>query len=144
MENIIDQRMKRRASESARTGDFLDALLDHSEVGGTEELEHREIRLILMVLISPTEFEPERFVSSDFDFRGNQSSFIPFGAGPRICPGVSLGVRMMNLLLATLLHNFDWKLPNGMAAQDMDMKDNFGVTLQKADPLVAIAVKATV
>lgn len=93
---------------------------------------------------NPTKFEPERFLITDFDFRGNQLSFIPFSAGRRICPGISLGVRMLNLLLANLLHNFDWKLPNGMEAQDMDMKDNFGVTLQKADPLVAIAVKATV
>lgn len=93
---------------------------------------------------NPTKFEPERFLSTDFDFRGNQLSFIPFSAGRRICPGISLGVRMLNLLLANLLHNFDWKLPNGMEAQDMDMKDNSGITLQKADPLVAIAVKATV
>lgn len=31
IENIIDRRMKRRASRSASSGDFLDALLDHSE-----------------------------------------------------------------------------------------------------------------
>lgn len=96
------------------------------------------------ILEKPTKFEPERFLNSDFDFRGKQLSFIPFGAGRRICPGLSLGFRTVSLSSATLLHNFDWKLPNGLAAQDMDMKDNFGVTLQKADPLVAIGMKATI
>lgn len=56
VEKIIDQRIERRASESARTGGFLDALLDHSEEGDTEKLERREIRLMLMVLISSISF----------------------------------------------------------------------------------------
>ena len=89
----------------------------------------------------PTIFRPERFLNSDIDFRGRDLSFIPFGAGRRICPGVSLGVRMVNLLLATLIHNFDWKLPSGMETKDMDMKDKFGITLQKAEPLAAIPAR---
>lgn len=86
----------------------------------------------------PTMFRPERFLNSDIDFRGRDLSFIPFGAGRRICPGVPLGVRMVNLLLATLAHNFDWKLPNCMTPRKMDMKDKFGITLQKAESLAAI------
>lgn len=86
----------------------------------------------------PEKFKPERFSNSEIDFQGRHCCFIPFGAGRRICPGWTLGIRMMTLMLATLLHNFDWKLPNGMAPEDMDMKDKFGITLQKADPLIAI------
>ncbi|KAL6008034.1 hypothetical protein ACLOJK_033540 [Asimina triloba] len=86
----------------------------------------------------PTSFKPERFLTSEVDFRDGNFSFIPFGAGRRICPGMPLAVRMVSLMVATLVHSFEWKLPNGMLAHEMDMGDRFGVTLQKADPLLAI------
>ncbi|KAI3453623.1 hypothetical protein Pfo_010286 [Paulownia fortunei] len=89
----------------------------------------------------PIVFKPERFLNSEIDFRGRDLSFIPFSAGRRMCPGLNLGVRMVSLILATLVHNFDWVLPNGMAPEKMDMTDKFGVTLQKAKPLVAIPMK---
>ena len=45
---------------------------------------------------------------------------------------------MLSLLLASLIHHFDWKLPDRMEPEDIDMKDKFGITMQKAIPLVAI------
>nr|XP_027083903.1 geraniol 8-hydroxylase-like [Coffea arabica] len=50
IENNIDRRMKQRASSIERSGDFLDALLDHSEQYGPDELDRREVRLLLMDL----------------------------------------------------------------------------------------------
>ena len=48
---------------------------------------------------------------------------------------------MLNLLLAFLIHHFDWKLfPDRMAPEGINAKDKFGLTLQKALPLVAIPV----
>ena len=48
---------------------------------------------------------------------------------------------MLNLLLASLIHHFDWKLfPDRMAPEGINAKDKFGLTLQKALPLVAIPV----
>ncbi|KAK6130117.1 hypothetical protein DH2020_036133 [Rehmannia glutinosa] len=91
----------------------------------------------------PTSFIPERFLNSDIDFRGRDYSFTPFGGGRRICPGVNLAVRMVSLILATLVQNFDWKLPGGMAPEDMDITDIFGVTLRKAQPLSAIPLRIT-
>lgn len=88
----------------------------------------------------PTKFKPERFLNSAIDFRGKDFSFIPFSSGRRICPGLNLGVRMVSLILANLVHKFEWKLANGVEPEDMDMKDKFGITLQKAEPLVAIPV----
>ncbi|XP_058106313.1 geraniol 8-hydroxylase-like [Magnolia sinica] len=86
----------------------------------------------------PMSFKPERFLGSDVDFRGGNFGFVPFGAGRRICPGMPLAVRMVSLMVATLIHSFDWKLPKGMLPHEMDMSDRFGVTLQKAYPLVAV------
>ncbi|KAK9273284.1 hypothetical protein L1049_018091 [Liquidambar formosana] len=85
-------------------------------------------------------FVPERFLESKIDFKGRDFELIPFGSGRRICPGLPLAYRMVHLMLASLLHSFDWKLENGMKAEDMDMSEKFGLTLQKAMPLRAIPV----
>ncbi|XP_058107401.1 geraniol 8-hydroxylase-like [Magnolia sinica] len=86
----------------------------------------------------PSSFLPERFLGSDIDFKGQDFEFIPFGSGRRICPGLPLAFRTVHLMLASLLHSFNWKLPNGMMPSDMDMSSKFGITMQLASPLRAI------
>ncbi|CAA0838847.1 Cytochrome P450 76C4 [Striga hermonthica] len=90
-----------------------------------------------------TSFRPERFVGSDVDIRGRDCRFLPFGTGRRICPGLGLAVRMVSLMLANLVHGFDWELPDGMRPEDLDMTDGFGLLLRKMKPLVAIPVSAS-
>lgn len=88
-------------------------------------------------------FMPERFLEDSMksiDFRGSDFELIPFGAGRRICPALPLANRMVHLMLATFVHNFDWKLENGMAPEEIDMNDKFGLSLQRAVPLRAIPV----
>ena len=86
----------------------------------------------------PLVFKPERFLNSTVDFKGNNLEFIPFGAGRRICPGLPMAARLLPLALASLIHFFDWSLPNGTTPDELDMNDKFGVTLQKEQPLLII------
>jgi len=89
----------------------------------------------------PSEFVPERFIDqklSRVDYKGQNMELIPFGAGRRMCVGLPLASRMVHVLLASLLHSFDWELPEGMPAEQLDITDKFGLTLQKAVPLEAI------
>lgn len=86
----------------------------------------------------PLEFLPQRFIESSVDYKGRDFEFIPFGAGRRICPGMPLAIRMVNLMLASIIQPFNWKLPDGMAPDKLDMEEQFGVSLRKAIPLVAI------
>ncbi|EXB54226.1 Cytochrome P450 76C4 [Morus notabilis] len=86
----------------------------------------------------PLTFSPERFLGSSVDYRGRDFEYIPFGAGRRICPGLPLANRMVTLLLASLLHSFDWKLPEGITSENLDMTEQFGITLKKAIPLCAV------
>uniref|UniRef100_A0A5B6Z161 Geraniol 8-hydroxylase-like n=1 Tax=Davidia involucrata TaxID=16924 RepID=A0A5B6Z161_DAVIN len=87
------------------------------------------------IWVNPNLFMPERFLGSQVDVRGRDFELIPFGAGRRICPGLPLAVRMVHLMLGSLINSFDWKLEDGIALEDMNMEDKFGLTLQKAQPL---------
>ncbi|XP_023640164.1 cytochrome P450 76C4 isoform X2 [Capsella rubella] len=90
---------------------------------------------------NPTRFEPERFLGKEIDVKGKDCELTPFGAGRRICPGLPLAVKIVALMLASLLYSFDWKLPNGVVSEDLDMEETFGITLHKTNTLHAIPVK---
>ncbi|KAL5209419.1 hypothetical protein ABZP36_005042 [Zizania latifolia] len=87
----------------------------------------------------PDEFMPERFLQREVDFRGRDFDLVPFGSGRRICPGMPLAVRVMHLMLASLLHRFEWTLPLDVERNGLDMAEKFGMVLTMATPLQAIA-----
>mgnify|MGYP003743168439 CR=1 FL=1 len=86
----------------------------------------------------PLVFKPERFLNSALDFKGNDFEYLPFSAGRRICPGLPMATKVVPLVLASLIHNFDWSLPHGYDHKKLDMNEKFGVTLQKEQPLYLI------
>ncbi|XP_071694749.1 7-ethoxycoumarin O-deethylase-like [Rutidosis leptorrhynchoides] len=85
-------------------------------------------------------FKPERFLASGVDVRGKDFELIPFGAGRRICPGLPLANRVLLVMLGSLLNTFDWNLESEIQTDSLDLKEKFGLTLQKADPLCVIPV----
>ncbi|CAI9281603.1 unnamed protein product [Lactuca saligna] len=87
----------------------------------------------------PEEFLPKRFMGSNIDFRGNDFELIPFGGGRRICPGISMGVMIVELLLANLVYLFDWGLPNDENSVDIDFDVMPGVTIHKKNDLCLLA-----
>jgi cytochrome P450 len=87
----------------------------------------------------PEEFKPKRFLTSSIDFRGLDFQFIPFGAGRRGCPEISFAVTTIELILANLLHNFDWTLPGGARGEDLDMTESTGLSIHKKFSFTAIA-----
>ncbi|GJW36691.1 cytochrome P450 71A1-like protein [Tanacetum coccineum] len=86
----------------------------------------------------PLEFFPERFIGSEIDIKGNDYELLPFGSGRRMCPGYSLGRKIMESSLANLLHGFYWKLPNGMSKDELKMDEVFGLTTCLKTPLVVV------
>ncbi|XP_061988630.1 flavonoid 3',5'-hydroxylase CYP75B138-like [Rosa rugosa] len=84
---------------------------------------------------NPLEFDPTRFLDGKWDYSGSDFKYFPFGSGRRICAGIALADRMVMHSLATLLHSFDWKLPQG---EKLDLSEKFGIVLKKKISLVAI------
>ncbi|CAH2077562.1 unnamed protein product [Thlaspi arvense] len=83
---------------------------------------------------NPEAFERERFLTSDreVDVGGQSYKLTPFGLGRMACPGIPLGMTMVQYLLARFLHSFDLATPSG---QDVDMIENNGFANYKATPL---------
>ncbi|XP_068635805.1 flavonoid 3'-monooxygenase CYP75B137-like [Aristolochia californica] len=86
---------------------------------------------------NPLEFRPERFLSSTtkWDYSGNDLHYFPFGSGRRICIGVAVADRMLSYTLASLVHSFEWRLPEGTK---IDLTETPGMITKKATPLVAV------
>ncbi|CAI9104411.1 OLC1v1003074C1 [Oldenlandia corymbosa var. corymbosa] len=90
---------------------------------------------------NPTQFIPDRFLNSNVDVKGSDFELIPFGTGRRRCPGISLGLSTTKVTLAKLLYSFNWELPPGMKAEDIDTDGLPGATMHKRIPLCLLAKK---
>ncbi|XP_058085899.1 probable (S)-N-methylcoclaurine 3'-hydroxylase isozyme 2 [Magnolia sinica] len=86
----------------------------------------------------PLTFSPERFLETSVDYKGNHFEFTPFGAGRRICPGLPLATRLVQLILASFIHTFEWSVPHGMQPDVLNMDEKFGLTLERKHPLVLV------
>ncbi|KAM3341936.1 cytochrome 82A3 [Capsicum galapagoense] len=83
---------------------------------------------------NPQEFKPDRFLTiyKDVNVRGNHFELMPFGRGRRMCPGVSLGLQVVQYVMAVLLQGFKITRPSD---EPIDMSESFGLTILKAFPL---------
>ncbi|KAK1380336.1 Geraniol 8-hydroxylase [Heracleum sosnowskyi] len=148
-DDIIDKRLQSRAM-SSNPCDFLDVLID--EFGNDEPIFNRvNIKpLILDLFIAGSDTSavtiewamtellrnPEMLqklqneVDEKFDWKGPAKRII--------CPGMPLAMRMLPLVVGSLVRNFDWKLPEGTTSENIDMEEQFGVTMRKAIPLLLV------
>ncbi|KAF3635078.1 Geraniol 8-hydroxylase [Capsicum annuum] len=91
----------------------------------------------------PLDFTRERFWESEIDVKGQDFELFQFGAGRRICPVLPLAIRTVPVALSSLLNAFNWKLRGGIVPKDLDMEEDFGITLAKTQPLLAIPFRCS-
>jgi cytochrome P450/nitrite reductase/ring-hydroxylating ferredoxin subunit len=87
--------------------------------------------------VDPLAFRPERWLE---DARGahNASALLPFGSGPRMCPGRSLALLEMKTLLSMLAKGFDVE----RAGASADVSELFGFTMSPANLRVRLNARA--
>ncbi|EOA25906.1 hypothetical protein CARUB_v10019287mg [Capsella rubella] len=87
---------------------------------------------------NPEEFNPDRFIDSPIDYKGNNFELLPFGSGRRICPGIAFASTTIELGLLNLLYFFDWRLPED--DKGFDMEEAGHATIIKKVPLKLLPV----
>jgi cytochrome P450/nitrite reductase/ring-hydroxylating ferredoxin subunit len=75
----------------------------------------------------PLAFRPERWLDDSIRPH-NVSAYMPFGSGPRMCPGRSLALLEMKTLLSMLYKNFDVERVGASA----DVSELYGFTMSPA------------
>ncbi|KAG6384545.1 hypothetical protein SASPL_155634 [Salvia splendens] len=142
LDGIIEQQRAAAddGDDDTKLEDFLDILLKYEKDGTLTTDNVKAVLLRPEYWNDPEEFIPERFEESTIDFNGSNLEYIPFGAGRRTCPGMLLGQANMELPLAMLLYHFDWEIPNGMKAEELDMTEGLGSTLHREHHLRLIPI----
>jgi cytochrome P450 len=88
------------------------------------------------------EFVPERFMdggsAADVSFKGSDFHFLTFGSGRRMCAGMNFAVATVEVMLANLVHRFDWGLPPGKKRRDIDMSQVFGLVVRRKEKLLLV------
>ncbi|CAL5332497.1 unnamed protein product [Camellia sinensis] len=84
------------------------------------------------IWVEPEKFMPERFEGLERSRDGFK--LMPFGSGRRSCPGEGLALRVVGLAMGSLIQCFDWER---MSKEMVDMTEGTGLTMTKAQPLMA-------
>lgn len=88
----------------------------------------------------PLGFQPERFSKSSMNIKGHDFQLIPFGAGRRGCSGIGFVMALNELVLANIVHQFDWAVPGGLLGEKaLDLSETTGLSVHKKLPLMALA-----
>lgn len=111
--------------------------------GTTLMLVTRYIALQEKNFIKARQFKPERWLDASSDPIGcphNKNASLPFGAGPRACPGRNLAMMEMKMAMAMVCKNFNVTRVNpDQPVQEVFsftlMPDNLKVKLEKRKPI---------
>ncbi|CAN4122611.1 unnamed protein product [Withania somnifera] len=133
--NIQSTPHKLRAEIESKVGN--ERLLNKSDLINLPYLQcaiHRDPELS----DQPKKFKPERFEATEGEKERFSHKFMPFGLGGRACPGASIGLRSVSLVLGSLIQLFDWKSVE--FEENLDACYNSRFSSNKEEPLEAICI----
>ncbi|KAG6475384.1 cytochrome P450 78A9-like [Zingiber officinale] len=82
--------------------------------------------------VDPLRFDPLRFKGTEFPVMGSDLRLAPFGSGRRSCPGKGLAVATVELWVAALALEFEWRPPEG---EEIDLSEVLRLSCEMAAPL---------
>lgn len=94
----------------------------------------------------PEEFMPERFLGkTELGMWGKEVKFIPLGTGRRLCPALPMVELVVPFMVGSMLHAFEWRLPQGMSPDQVDVTERYtsNDTLVMDVPLKVVPMVAT-
>ncbi|KAL2613928.1 hypothetical protein R1flu_025620 [Riccia fluitans] len=81
----------------------------------------------------PNTVSPQRFTfDNPRDVRGRNFEILPFVSGRRMCPGMDMGLKRVEMTVAQVLQTCTLSLHPGV---EVDVEEGRGITLPKAHPL---------
>ncbi|CAM6088666.1 unnamed protein product [Calypogeia fissa] len=84
----------------------------------------------------PLRFDPDRFLDSDLSVFGTAYHLLPFSSGRRGCPGMLLGLTMVQIIVANLVHSFEFQAAAGLKNEEIDVvNETPGLVSTRAQPL---------
>ncbi|KAK6115350.1 hypothetical protein DH2020_007619 [Rehmannia glutinosa] len=84
-----------------------------------------------------TSFKPERFFDSKIGYRGTHFEYLPLEQTKNVSR-IYVAFKNIQMLVGSLLHYFDWSLPNGADPTTIDTNEKYFTTLKKEKPLLLI------
>ncbi|KAK4850071.1 hypothetical protein QYF36_003638 [Acer negundo] len=124
-----------------------DIVKEHkSKIGEISDDENEDLVDVLLKvqkrgdLEVPLTADNVKAVILDVWIAGGETSATTLDWAMRICPGISYGLANVELPLAMLLYHFDWKLPNEMKSEDLDMTEAAGLAVRRKDELCVIPI----
>ncbi|MGT2429997.1 cytochrome P450 [Cupriavidus basilensis] len=83
------------------------------------------------------EFRPERWLPGATPAAQHRSGFVPFGSGPRLCPGRSLALLEAKAAISMVCQNFDIR----QAPESGPVGEAFGFTMMPTDLWVMFSAR---
>ncbi|KAF3624456.1 Cytochrome 81E8 [Capsicum annuum] len=121
LQGLIDEHHRNKSRST-----MIDHLLSLQE----SQPEYYTDQIIKGVILDPESFKTVRFESEELE----SWKPLPFGMERRACPNFGIAQRVVGLALGTMIQCFEWKR---VRKEKVDLTDGKGVTMPKAEPLMA-------
>ena len=87
--------------------------------------------------VDATDFNPERLENLEVD----QCEMVPFGGGRRSCPAANMATSIIEFTVASIFYSFDWKIPNEVNNENLDMEQEGFPVVKRKVPLCLVPMK---
>ncbi|WCJ22117.1 Cytochrome P450 76AD1 [Euphorbia peplus] len=172
-DHIFDERLLARKEKTyISTNDMLDSLLSMNK-RSKKCIDRNAIKHLFMILLvvgadttaNPLQWamvelltnpetirkargEIEQVIGRDIMIKESDVAQLPYLRAIiketfRMCPGMPLAIRMLQLVLGSLIQHFDWKLEDGVTPESFDMNARIGAVINKPPLLRVIPVQVT-